>query len=144
MERKLRLLAVAAISTLIGMGAALAQDQDRDQLRTRDPDRLQTPDQDRLRAQNQIRDRDIYGYQLMTPQERNEYRNRMRAATTQQERERIRAEHHAQMQGRAQERGITLPAEPPMGRPGMGGPEAPMTGPGPRGPGGGMGGGMRR
>lgn len=159
MERKLQLLAVAAMSALIGAGAALAQDQDRNQLRTRDPDRLQTPDrgrtqdQDRLRTQDQVRDGDIYGYQLMTQQERDEYRARMRAAATQQERDRIRAEHHVQMQARAHERGVTLP-EPP----GMGGPEVPMPGPGPRGanggrmgsgmgpgaPGGAMGGGMRR
>ena len=55
---------------------AYAADQDRDRLR----------DQDRLRT----RDRDqIYGSQPTTDQERNEYRNRMRAAKTEQEREHI-------------------------------------------------------
>jgi len=80
-------------------------------------------------AQDQTRAQDIYGSQMMTVQERNEYRNKMRAAKTAQERERIRAEHHERMKVRAKERGMTLPDEPPAGRgPGMG-----------PGPGGGMG-----
>jgi Flp pilus assembly protein TadD len=86
-------------------------------------------DQDQLRTQDQIRDQDVYGSQLMTQQERNEHRNKMRAAKTEQERERIRAEHHEQMKVRAKERGVTLPDEPPAGR-------GPGKGPG---PGGGMG-----
>ncbi|HJW82147.1 MAG TPA: hypothetical protein VJ396_07870 [Acidiferrobacterales bacterium] len=86
--------------------------------------------QDQTQAQDQIRDQDIYGSQLMTTQERNEYRNKMRAAKTEQERERIRAEHHEQMKVRAKERGVTLPDQPPAR--GMGGGMGP-------GPGGGMG-----
>ena len=97
------------------MMPALAQDQ------TRDPDRLRT--------QDQIRDQDIYGHQLMTPQERNEYRNRMRAAKTYEERERIRNEHHEQMKVRAKERGVTLPDAPPA-RPGGMGPGGGGMGPG--------------
>jgi len=64
-------------------------------------------------------DEQVYGSQLMTQQERLEYRNRMRQAQTQDERERVRAEHHQQMRERARERGVTLPDEPPAGR-GMG------------------------
>jgi len=77
----------------------------------------------------------IYGSQLMTQQERNEYRSSMRAAKTPQEREALRAEHHKAMQARAKERGVTLPDQPrtPAG-PGMG----PGTGTG-MGPGSGMG-----
>jgi hypothetical protein len=55
----------------------------------------------------------VYGSQMMTQQERMEYRNRMRQTTTQQEREQIRNQHHEQMRERARERGITLPEEPP-------------------------------
>ena len=81
----------------------------------------QARDQDRLRTQDQLRDQDIYGSQLMTMQERNEHRAKMRAAKTAEERERIRAEHHEQMKVRAKERGVTLPDAPPAGRgPGMG------------------------
>jgi hypothetical protein len=81
----------------------------------------------------------IYGSQLMTQQERNEYSARMRAAKTPEEREALRAEHHNAMQARAKERGVTLPEQPPTGAgPGKGkgtgmGPGAGM------GPGGGMG-----
>jgi len=56
----------------------------------------------------------IYGSQLMTEQERLEYRERMRAATTEEERGQIRSEHHARMQERAEEMGVTLPDAPPM------------------------------
>lgn len=73
----------------------------------------------------------IYGSQMMTQQERNEYHDKMRAAKTADERDKIRREHHALMKERAKERGVTLPDEPPM-RGGMG-PGAGM------GPGGGMG-----
>lgn len=74
----------------------------------------------------------IYGSQLMTRKERLEYRERLRAAKTQEERNRIRAEHHERMQERARERGVKLPDMPPAGGAG--------AGPGPGG-GGGMGGG---
>ncbi|WP_022962602.1 hypothetical protein [Halopseudomonas pelagia] len=61
----------------------------------------------------------VYGSQIMTQQERTEFRSRMRQATTQQEREQIRSQHHEQMRERALERGITLPEELPA-RGGMG------------------------
>lgn len=77
----------------------------------------------------------VYGNQLMTPEERIEFRNKMRAAKTPQEREAIRAEHHTKMQARAKEKGVTLPDAPPAG--GMGGGMGP-------GMGGGMGPGPRR
>jgi hypothetical protein len=96
--------------------------------------------QDKAQAQTRqtIRDRDIYGYQMMTREERNEYRQKMRAAKTQEERERIRAEHHERMKERAQAKGITLPDEPRAGR----GPGSAAGGT--MGPGGGMGGGRGR
>ena len=66
----------------------------------------------------------IYGSQLMTQQERNEFRVQMQAATSNEARERIRWEHHIKMQERAKGRGIDLPEEPMFGmrqRPGQGG-----------------------
>jgi hypothetical protein len=84
----------------------------------------------------------IYGSQLMTNQERIEHRNKLRAAKTAEERERYRLEHHEQMQLRAKERGVTLPAEPPVRGGGMG-PDGGMGGMGPGGGMGGMGGGRR-
>jgi hypothetical protein len=90
--------------------------------------------QDKAQTQAQTQTRDIYGYQMMTPQERDEYRAKMRVAQTQEERERIRTEHHALMKERAKERGITMPDQPPAH--GMGGG---MGSSGGMGPGGGMG-----
>lgn len=90
-----------------------------------------------IRQQEQARQQEqIYGSQLMTQQERTAYRAKMRAAKTQEERERIRAEHHEQMKMRAKEKGVTLPDMPPAMGGGMG------PGGGGMGPGGGMGGGM--
>ena len=95
-------------------------------------------------AQKQVKQQEqVYGSQLMTQEERMAYRARMRAAKTQEERERIRAEHHEQMKARAKERGVTLPDMPPAmgGGMGLGGGMGP--GGGGMGPGGGMGGGPR-
>jgi len=79
----------------------------------------------------------IYGSQLMTQDERNAYRAKMRAAKTEQEREKIRNEHHKQMMARAKERGVTLPDVPPAGG-GMMGPGGGMRQGGGMGSGGGM------
>ena len=65
------------------------------------------------------RDEPIYGRQMMGDREQQAYRERMRAARSEEERERIRAEHHERMRQRAAIRGIDLPDEPPQGR-GMG------------------------
>jgi len=64
----------------------------------------------------------VYGSQLMTERERTAFRARLWAAQTDEERNRIRAEHHEDMKQRAQAKGLTLPdAPPPMrGMTGMG------------------------
>ncbi len=81
----------------------------------------------------------IYGYRMMNDQERNDYRERMRNAASAEDRQKIRDEHHELMQGRAKERGVTLPPREGMGPRGEGrGPGAGM-GPGPRGEGKGYG-----
>jgi hypothetical protein len=100
--------------------AAQAQDPSRDQ--TQSTEQLQMQERDR-----------IYGSELMTPQERAEYQNRMRELRTEQEREAFRLEHHTKMQERAKAKGMTLPDAPPADR-------GPGMGPG----GGGMGPGYRR
>lgn len=95
------ILAMAAIS---GMSThALAQDKEQDR------DRVQLRDQDR-----------IFGSELMTEQERNEHRNRLRTMKTEQERDAYRLEHHQRMQERARALGAKLPDEP-LRRQGMGG-----------------------
>jgi arginine/ornithine N-succinyltransferase beta subunit len=105
-------LTAAALLVVLAAGSTLAAAQDRD--------RTQAQDKDQTKDRDQIRDRDIYGSQLMTNEERNQYRTRMRSAKTDQERERIRAEHHERMKVRAKERGVTLPDTPPARGGGMG------------------------
>jgi hypothetical protein len=51
----------------------------------------------------------MYGEQLFSQQERDDYRKRMQEAKTPEERTKIRDEAHAQAQARAKEKGITLP-----------------------------------
>ena len=55
----------------------------------------------------------IYGSQLMTQQERQEHRERLRNAKTEKERMQIRKEHHERMKERARAQGKVLPDEPP-------------------------------
>lgn len=118
-------LSALASSLVIATGLSLAADQ------------TQEKTQDQTQYRSRMRDQ-IYGSQLMTEQERIEYRTKMRSLKTQQERDAYRLEHHKIMQERAKEKGITLPDEPIRRRGGM----APGGGMGPGGgmsPGGGMG-----
>ena len=78
-----------------------------------------------------------YGWQLMTQQERNEYRSKMQSMHTMQEREQFRMEHHKLMQERAKERGVQLPEYRNNMGPGKGNGMGPGMGPG-------MGGGQGR
>ena len=134
MFKKTLMVSALAAVFVFSTGFALAADQDRTRLQDRD----QTKDQIQDKTQDQTRTRDrIFGSQMMTQQERNEYRARMRSAKTLQEREQIRAEHHERMKVRAKERGVTLPGDPPArGSMGPGGGMGPSGG---IGPGGGMG-----
>jgi len=70
----------------------------------------------------------------MTPEERTAYMEKMHAAKTEEERQRLRAEHHQEMQARAKDKGITLPDQMPRRQHGRGmgmGPGMQM-GPGPQ------------
>ena len=113
----IKALIIAASLSGMGLGTAMAQDQlkTQDQLRTQDKDMVKDKDmlkdKDMDKDQDRLRDQDrlyIYGYELMSDQERNAHRERMRAAKTLQERDRIRAEHRVQMDTRAKERGVTI------------------------------------
>ena len=92
------------------------QDMQRD--RARDMDR-QTPDRDRDRVRDQDRihtpdavsaaDKKIYGYQLMTAQERKEFQERLRKTDAgSRERTEFLAQHREEMQKRAKEQGVKL------------------------------------
>ena len=97
-----KIILISGLSTVLlaVSGTSFAADQDRDQLR--DQDKLQTQDRDQ-----------VYGSHLMSNQERAEYRSRMNAAKSAEERMRIRNEHHERMKVRAKERGVKIPKEPP-------------------------------
>lgn len=116
-RKNLLITAISGVLMFTG-SMALAADQARDRDRLHDPEK--SMDQSRDQDRDQLRDQDkVYGSQLMTAQEQKEYRQRMQAAKTAEEREQIRNEHHKQMQARAKERGVTLPDEPPERGSGM-------------------------
>lgn len=111
---------------VFSVGVALAvpvqaAEQDRD----RDRDRVHAPAPAHMQSQEMM-----YGSELMTVQERNEYQQRMRALKTEREREAFRLEHHKRMQTRAKEQGKTLPDMPVPGM-GPGSGMGPGMGPGP-------------
>ncbi|NMM36234.1 MAG: hypothetical protein HHJ09_01800 [Glaciimonas sp.] len=117
MTKQPLLVSVLATALSLPTGFALAADP--------------TPVQGKQQTQKQEQ---IWGSQLMTPQERTEYRAKMFAVKTAAEREQIRKENHEAMKKRAEARGMTIPDELPARGTGRG------TGGG-MGPGGGMGGG---
>lgn len=55
------------------------------------------------------------GWSMMTPEERDAHRARMRSATSREECERFMQEHHQRMTDRAKERGMPAPAGPRAG-----------------------------
>ena len=122
MTRRLLVFVVGG-ALLLSTGFALAADQE--------------PAQQTVQFQEQEQ---IYGSQLMTKEERAEYRSKLRAAKTKEEREQIRKEHHERMEERAVAQGVTLRDEPPAVGGGMG-PGGGGMGPGggSMGPGGGRG-----
>jgi hypothetical protein len=71
---------------------------------------------------NQPSQDQVYGSQLMTQQEHDNYRDLMHAAKTGQERDFVRQAHYKQMKVRAKQQGVTLPDESPAQgmAPGMG------------------------
>jgi hypothetical protein len=90
------------------------RDLDRDRLRTHD--RLGAAEQDRDRTQDRTKAPDdakqeqarMYGYDLMNDAERDAYRERVRKATSAEEREQIEAQHRMEMQIRAKNRNMEL------------------------------------
>jgi len=77
-------------------------------------DRRTEMKQDRLLSQDRdrIRDQDIYGHQLMSAEERSQYRDRLQKAANDRDWARIRAEHQREIQARARAQGADL--EPPI------------------------------
>ena len=61
----------------------------------------------------------VYGWQLMTEQERTEFRGQMRNMKTEEERQAFRYDHHERMEERAKKMGVKLSDEPGEYRKGM-------------------------
>lgn len=66
--------------------------------------------------QNSLADEQVYGWELMSEQERKEHRIKMQSLKTEQERERYRMEHHKKMMERAKKEGVTLPEPSARGK----------------------------
>ena len=130
MMKKSLLLSVVAVSLLLPSGLIIAADQQRDRdmdksydqnmnnQKDMDTDKVKSQDMNKnkvqKKAQKNVKTKDrIYGSQIMTQKERNEFRAKMRAGKTAEEREQIRMEHHESMKERAKTKGISLPDEPP-------------------------------
>ena len=110
-----------------GQGGAQAKDRaqiergqkDFDRDRLRDRDRITSPAHDRDRVRDQDRthvsdhaklgDKNIYGGELMSVEERNQYREQLRLTESDPEaRTQFMAQHEEQMQARAKEQGVEL------------------------------------
>ena len=91
-----------------------------DQNRTAEHDRLQQREQDRTKAHaasaqagnGAAAGKGIYGGNLMTEQERNQYRERLGSMTTEQERNAFMAQHQEVMQKRSKERNVPIEVTP--------------------------------
>ena len=99
-----------------GQQADRARDFDRDRLQDRD--RLDEPSQDRDRDQDRthvpdfakLSDQDIYGSEVMSVQERNEYRKQLQNAGSAGERLQIEARHKEMVDAKAKNQGVKLAA----------------------------------
>jgi len=88
------------------------RDFDRDRLRDREdePSHDRDRDQDRTHAPDsaQLSDQDIYGSEVMSVEERNQYREQLRVMDSDNERLQFKAQHREKMQLRAKSQGVPL------------------------------------
>lgn len=85
--------------------------QDRDRATTPSRDRDRDRDQDRTNAPDNAKygDSEIYGSELMSTQERNQYREQLRLTESDpQAQTKLKAQHEEQMRVRAKEQGVKL------------------------------------
>ena len=69
--------------------------------------------QGQMKQQGQMNQEGIYGGELMSEQERNQYREQLRLTDSDPEQQtRFKAQHQEKMQKRAQEKGVKLPDPP--------------------------------
>ena len=115
---KYPILAVLAVGAAFGAASIISdadqqkgggsQDRAQDQSHVQQHDMDRLHDKDRIQEQEQeqeqtkLKDEDIFGYKLMSPEELHQYRERHRLMKTEEERARFEMEHREQMQKRAQ------------------------------------------
>lgn len=73
-------------------------------------------DHDRMRDRMHQDDMSMMGYQLMTPEERQAYRQQMMNAKTPEERQQLMQQHHEMMMQRAEQQGVDFEDRPIFGR----------------------------
>jgi hypothetical protein len=101
-------IAIAAAGAAVMLAAALD---------TAGQDQAKKREQVQQRTQERVQKREIIpGSELMTPQEREQYRQRMAGAKSDEERDRLRAEHYKAMDERARLRGLRLADPPPAAK----------------------------
>ena len=59
-----------------------------------------------------VEKKQVFGWQLMSPEEQSEHRMKMSSFKNQTEKDEYRRKHHQRMQERAEAKGVTLPVEP--------------------------------
>jgi len=83
-------------------------DRDRARDQARDGDKVQARDRDRLQDPDNMKDQDIYGNELMSATERNQYRHQLGQMESEQSREQFQVQHEQNMQNRALQQGKDL------------------------------------
>lgn len=84
------------------------RDRDQDQDHDKDQDRDQVRDRTHLQDPSAIADAEIYGSELMSEEEMNQYRKQLQAMQTAEERNRFQVQHERKMQDRARQEGKDL------------------------------------
>ena len=83
-------------------GGAQDRVQDQSHVGMQDKDRLHDRDRTRLQDPTKLKDEEIYGHKIMSAEELNRYRERLRLIKSEKERLKFEAQHREEMQKRAQ------------------------------------------
>ena len=121
MRQVLRISVVAALALgLSAYGGAGGQQKGGGSDRAQPIEQQQAQDRMRVETQDRarIRDQEIYGHELMTRQELNQYREQMQKMQTAKAREQFQAQHEEKMRARAlqQNKDIVPPGQGPVYR----------------------------
>lgn len=108
----MKYLSIVVVSSVVALATPVhAADQDRDRVQTRDPLSHTSQSQDQVQSRDVDAQR-VYGWELMSNQERTEHQMKMMSLKTEKEREAFQRDHHKKMQERAKAQGKTLPDMP--------------------------------